>query len=46
MNPQGILEQLEQSKQALTRGNTQLKTLSIKKAEAEKIIELKKHRKY
>lgn len=44
MNPQGILEQLEQSKQALTRGNTQLKTLSIKKAEAERNyrIELRK----
>lgn len=36
MNPQKILEQIEICKQALTRGNTQLKTLSIKKAEAER----------
>lgn len=36
MNPQQILEQMEMTRQALTRGNTQLKTLSIKKAEAER----------
>ena len=36
MNKEGILEQLEQSKQALTKGNTQLKTLALQKAEAEK----------
>lgn len=36
MNPQQILEQMEQCKQALTRGNTQLKTLAIRKAETEK----------
>ena len=44
MNPQGILEQLEQSKQALTKGNIQLKNLAIKKAEAERNyrVELRK----
>lgn len=36
MNPQQILEQMEQCKQALTRGTTHLKTLAIRKAEAEK----------
>lgn len=36
MNPQQILEQMEMTRQALTRGNTTLKTLSLKKAEAEK----------
>ena len=36
MNPQIIIEQMEIARQALTRGNTQLKTLSIKKAEAER----------
>lgn len=36
MYPQQILDQMEQCKQALTRGNTQLKTLAIKKAEAER----------
>lgn len=36
MNPEKVLDQIELSKQALTRGNTQLKTLSIKKAEAER----------
>lgn len=36
MNPNQIIEQMEIARQALTRGNTQLKTLAIKKAEAER----------
>ena len=36
MNPQQILEQMEMTRQAIIRGNTQLKTLAIKKAEAER----------
>lgn len=36
MNPQQIIEQMEMTRQALTRGNTNLKTLSIVKAEAER----------
>jgi len=42
MNPQQILEQIELCKQALTRGNTQLKTLAIKKAEAERNYRVRK----
>lgn len=36
MNPQQVIEQMEMTRQALIRGNTQLKTLAIKKAEAER----------
>ncbi len=36
MNPQQVIEQMEMTRQALTRGNTTLKTLAIKKAEAER----------
>ncbi|MCF0149506.1 MAG: hypothetical protein HUJ77_14070 [Clostridium sp.] len=36
MNPQQIIEQMEMTRQALQKGNTNLKTLSIVKAEAER----------
>ena len=42
MNPQQVIEQMEMTRQALTRGNTQLKTLSIKKAEAERNYRIRK----
>lgn len=42
MNPQQVIEQMEIARQALTRGNTQLKTLSIKKAEAERNYRIRK----
>lgn len=42
MNPQQIIEQMENARQALTRGNTQLKTLAINKAEAERNYRIRK----
>lgn len=42
MNPQQIIEQMEIARQALTRGNTQLKTLAINKAEAERNYRIRK----
>lgn len=44
MNPQEIIQKIEYAKLALTKGNDQLKTLGVKKADAEKNykIELRK----
>lgn len=35
-NPQLVFNQLDQCRQALTRGNTELKTLGLKKAQTER----------
>jgi hypothetical protein len=41
MNPQGIINKLNECVQALSRGNTQLKTLAINKAKTEKLYRVK-----
>lgn len=42
MNPQAIIERLDLCVQCLTRGNTQLKTLGLNKAQTEKEYRIKK----
>jgi len=41
MNPQDIINKLNECVQVLSRGNTQLKTLSINKAKTEKAYRIK-----
>jgi len=42
MNPQTVIERLDLCVQCLTRGNTQLKTLGLNKAQTEKAYRVKK----
>lgn len=42
MNPQQVIEQMEMTRQALQKGNINLKTLSIVKAEAERNYRVRK----
>lgn len=42
MNPQGIMASLDQCLLALSKGNTELKTLGLKKAQTEKAYSIKK----
>lgn len=42
MNPQKIIERIEMCQQALIRGNTQQKTLGLRKAETEKNYRVRK----
>ena len=41
MNPQGLIERLDQCVAALSRGNTQMKTLGLEKAKTERNYKVK-----
>lgn len=44
MNPQEIMQKIEYAKLALTKGNDELKTLGVKKANAERTYRMEKRK--